>query len=118
MQLVLHVGVCQACLQPIVTCQLYDKSKAQVMMLLQGKVMKLLRKHARKGCNFVVICGNTKVGAPGGCRDALEYVLDDLEEHNLEGAAFVYTPSKSAYLAGPSFRYGARHLLQLYPAYC
>ena len=67
--------------------------------------MQLLRKHARQGRNFVVICGNTKVGAPGGCRDALDYVLDDLEDNNLQGAAFVYTPSKSLYLAGPSFRY-------------
>lgn len=70
----------------------------------QGKVMQMLRKHARQGRNFVVICGNTKVGAPGGCRDALDYVLDDLEDNNLQGAAFVYTPSKSLYLAGPSFR--------------
>ena len=70
---------------------------------MQGKVMKLMRKHARKGRNFVVLCGNTRVGAPGGCKDALEYVLNDLEDHDLQGAGFVYTPSKSAYLAGPSF---------------
>ena len=66
--------------------------------------MRMLKRQARKSYNFVVICGSTRVGAPGGCKDGLEYVLDELEEQDIQAAAFVYTPGKSVYLSGPSFR--------------
>lgn len=36
----------------------------------------MLQDHIKKGYNFVVVTGNPRVGALGGCKDALDHVLD------------------------------------------
>ena len=36
----------------------------------------MLQDHIKKGYNFVVVTGNLRVGALGGCKDALDHVLD------------------------------------------
>ena len=65
----------------------------------------MLQDHVKKGYNFVVVTGNPRVGAFGGCKDALDHVLDRFDGIGQERAGFVFTPCSSIHLEGPCFRY-------------
>ena len=52
----------------------------------------LLEEHISKGYNFVVITGNPRVGAPRGCKDALDVLLDRFGNEGKPCAGFVFSP--------------------------
>lgn len=71
---------------------------------VQGKMLDLLEEDIQKGYNFVVITGNPRVGAPRGCKDALDEVLNHLDAQGKACTGFVFTPCSSVHLEGPSLR--------------
>ena len=73
--------------------------------MMQGKIYEMLGEHISKGYNFLVITGNPRVGAPQGCKDALDVVLDKFQAESKACAGFVFTPCSSGYLEGPALRY-------------
>lgn len=68
----------------------------------------MLQDHVRLGYNFVVVTGNPRVGALGGCKDALDHVLNRFDAVGQTCAGFVFTPCTTIHLEGPSFRYALR----------
>ena len=75
------------------------------MLILQGKMLKLLEDHISLDSNFVVVIGNPGVGAPRGCKDALDSLLNRFEAAGKSCAGFVFTPCTSVHLEGPAFRF-------------
>ena len=65
----------------------------------------MLQDHVTKGYNFVVVTGNPRVGALGGCKDALDHVLNRFDAVGQTCAGFVFSPCTTVHLEGPSFRY-------------
>ena len=68
-------------------------------------MLKLLEDHVEKDSNFVVVIGNPRVGAPHGCKDALDSLLNCFEAADKSCAGFVFTPCSSVHLEGPAFRF-------------
>lgn len=72
-------------------------------------MIELLEEHISKDYNFVVITGNSRVGAARGCKDALDVLLDQFDAEGK--ACFVFTPCSSAHLEGPVCR--CSHIAQM-----
>ncbi|KAL0050510.1 hypothetical protein WJX82_001146 [Trebouxia sp. C0006] len=54
----------------------YPSVDSSWLLNKQGNMFTMLQDHIKKGYNFVVVTGNPRVGALGGCKDALDHVLD------------------------------------------